>query len=174
MGWMAALHATLGSPETVTALALIATTAGGKGGTWPSRAVIESAAGLMAESGEERTRRSVALAFSPEFSFKHPAMIDWLVAEELAEPLSNEDWAAHANVFTTHDVADRLGEVAVPTVVICGSDDENMPFENSRFLAEHIRAARLVVIPSAKHGLHVECPQELRGELVDLLARASI
>jgi pimeloyl-ACP methyl ester carboxylesterase len=170
MGGMAALHATLESSEAITALALVATTAGGKGLTWPSRTVIESATGLMSESDEERTRRSVVLAFSSRFTTEHPDIIDWLVAEEMAEPLSEQDWAAHARIFTTHDVANRLAEIAVPTVVICGSDDENMPVENSHYLAEHIRDARLVVLPGARHGLHIECPGALKAELLGILS----
>jgi pimeloyl-ACP methyl ester carboxylesterase len=169
VGGMAALHATLNWSGTVTALALISSTAGGKGLTWPSPDVMESAAGLMAECDEEQTRRSVAIGFSPGFTAGHPGLIDFLVAEELADPHTQEDWAAHANIFTTHDVSERLEEIDVPTVVICGEDDDVIPVENSRFLAEGIENARLVIIPEARHAVHIECPDRLKAEILALV-----
>lgn len=58
------------------------------------------------------------------------------------------------------DVMDRLGEVWLPTLVICGEEDQLTPLKYSRFLGDHIQGARLITIPEAGHMVMVEKPQE--------------
>jgi pimeloyl-ACP methyl ester carboxylesterase len=54
-----------------------------------------------------------------------------------------------ANI-TDIDVRDLLPSIRVPTLVL-HRQDEFMPVENARYLAEHIPGARLVVLPGADH-----------------------
>lgn len=58
------------------------------------------------------------------------------------------------------DVIDRLGEVRLPTLVICGEEDQLTPLKYSRFLVDHIPGAGLVTIPEAGHMVMLEKPQE--------------
>jgi len=58
------------------------------------------------------------------------------------------------------DVMGRLGEVRLPTLVICGEEDRLTPLKYSQFLVQHIRGARLVTIPEAGHMVMLEKPQE--------------
>ena len=58
------------------------------------------------------------------------------------------------------DVMGRLGEVRVPTLVICGEEDQLTPLKYSRFLVDNIQGARLVTIPEAGHMVMLEKPQE--------------
>ncbi len=58
------------------------------------------------------------------------------------------------------DVMDRLGEVRLPTLVICGEEDQLTPLKYSQFLIDHIQGARLVTIPEAGHMVMLEKPQE--------------
>ncbi len=58
------------------------------------------------------------------------------------------------------DVMDRLGEVRLPTLVICGEEDQLTPLKYSQFLVDHIQGARLVTIPEAGHMVMLEKPQE--------------
>lgn len=53
----------------------------------------------------------------------------------------------------------RLGEVACPTLVLCGDDDQVTPLKFSRSLAAGIRGARLVVLPGAGHMALLEQPE---------------
>jgi pimeloyl-ACP methyl ester carboxylesterase len=48
----------------------------------------------------------------------------------------------------------RLGEIAVPTLVIHGSADPLFPLPHGEALADEIPAARLLVLPGAGHVLH--------------------
>jgi non-heme chloroperoxidase len=63
--------------------------------------------------------------------------------------------------FSHEDRYPRLGEIAVPTVVMVGSADRTTPTSHSRRLAEGIPGARLVTVPDAGHLLNWEAPDEL-------------
>jgi non-heme chloroperoxidase len=63
--------------------------------------------------------------------------------------------------FSREDRYPRLGEIAVPTVVMVGSADRTTPPNHSRRLADRIPGARLVTIPDAGHLLNWEAPDEL-------------
>ena len=59
------------------------------------------------------------------------------------------------------DVLDRLGEIKVPTQVICGVEDMLTPLKYSRFLSETIPQASLVAIDGASHMVMLERPGEV-------------
>jgi non-heme chloroperoxidase len=63
--------------------------------------------------------------------------------------------------FVREDRYPRLGEIAVPTVVMVGSADRTTPPMHSRRLAAGIPGARLVTLPDAGHLLNWEAPDEL-------------
>jgi non-heme chloroperoxidase len=65
------------------------------------------------------------------------------------------------SAFSHEDRYPRLGEIAVPTVVMVGSADRTTPSSHSRRLAEGIPGARLVTVPDAGHLLNWEAPDEL-------------
>jgi len=54
------------------------------------------------------------------------------------------------------DVMERLGEISLPTLVLCGEDDALTPPKYARFLAGRIPRARLEPIAGAGHMLMLE------------------
>lgn len=58
------------------------------------------------------------------------------------------------------DIMERLEEIRVPTLVVCGSDDRLTPPKYSRYLAERIPNARLELIDGAGHMVMMEQPQQ--------------
>ena len=63
------------------------------------------------------------------------------------------------------DVAGRLSEIRVPTLVVCGSEDRMTPLHFSMKLASAIPGAALQVIESAGHMVMVEQPARVAGIL---------
>jgi pimeloyl-ACP methyl ester carboxylesterase len=64
--------------------------------------------------------------------------------------------------FVACDAFDRMADVAriaLPTLVICGDADRMTPVKYSRFLAEQIKRAQLVVVPEAGHMVMLERPE---------------
>lgn len=69
-------------------------------------------------------------------------------------------------------LADLLGGIEVPTIVIVGNQDILTPRGDSEELAERIPTAELVVISGAAHGLMIEHASTFNRILGDFLQRA--
>ncbi len=54
------------------------------------------------------------------------------------------------------DLSDRLGEIDLPTLIICGTSDLITPIAESRRMARRIRGAELVEVPGGGHMLMFE------------------
>jgi pimeloyl-ACP methyl ester carboxylesterase len=67
------------------------------------------------------------------------------------------------------DVMARLGEISLPTLVVCGEGDRLTPLKYSQYLASHISGARLTVVPGAGHMLQEEQPVAAAQALLDFL-----
>jgi 2-succinyl-6-hydroxy-2,4-cyclohexadiene-1-carboxylate synthase len=58
----------------------------------------------------------------------------------------------------------RLGELAMPVVLVAGEADEKFVATAER-MAERIRDARVVIVPGAGHAVHLEQPEQI-AELI--------
>lgn len=67
------------------------------------------------------------------------------------------------------DITDRVGEIVVPTLVVCGAEDRMMPLRHSQYLANHIPGAILKPILDAGHMVMLEKPQESAAVLSGFL-----
>ncbi|MBI4475224.1 MAG: alpha/beta hydrolase [Acidobacteria bacterium] len=60
---------------------------------------------------------------------------------------------------------DRLAQITVPTLIICGENDVMTPPSFSRELQQSIPNARLQIIPRASHMLMLEFPEQFNAAL---------
>jgi cystathionine beta-lyase/cystathionine gamma-synthase/pimeloyl-ACP methyl ester carboxylesterase len=67
------------------------------------------------------------------------------------------------------DYVGMLSDVAVPALVVVGSDDEFTPVADARLLADRIRSATLTVIPDAGHMPNLEQPTAFNDALGQFL-----
>ena len=93
-----------------------------------------------------------------------------LQAEKALQP-APEDWDRQYGAAVRHDTRDRLGQVRAPTLVITGDQDPLIVPENSRYLAEHIPGAELVVLTGARHAFNVEFEEECNRLVLDFIRR---
>ena len=63
------------------------------------------------------------------------------------------------------DVIERLGEIALPTLVIAGEDDRLTPPKYQQLLADRLPKARLVLVAGAGHYVQVEQESAFNAEL---------
>ena len=68
------------------------------------------------------------------------------------------------------DIMDRVHEIAVPTLVLCGSVDEMTPPKYGTYLAEKIAGARQVMIEGGTHSFPQEKPEEVNRAIDEFLA----
>jgi len=76
--------------------------------------------------------------------------------------------------LASFDVADRLGAIELPTLVVVGTHDHLTPPRHARRLADGIPHAELVELPRAGHMPMLERPGELARLLTDLADRATV
>ena len=94
-------------------------------------------------------------------------MDGWLAAAEASPYAQSVDaFCRSAQALLHHDTADRIGQLAVPTLVTVGELDLVLPPRFSREIADRIRGARLVVVPGAGHQPFQELPEDYNRLLV--------
>lgn len=96
--------------------------------------------------------------FAPRV-YNDGTMEKWLTAAaESAHPQAVDAFCRSADALIAHDSADRVGAIAVPTLVTVGQLDLCLPERFARELAARIADARLVVIPDQGHQPFQEGP----------------
>lgn len=99
--------------------------------------------------------------------------IDPRVGKVMAEARIKVGPAVLLNDFLCCDKFDIIGEVTnikLPTLAICGSDDEMTPVKYTQYLAAKIEGAWEVIIEGATHGLPREKPEEYNQAIERFLA----
>jgi len=74
--------------------------------------------------------------------------------------------------FSDEDRADRLGQIAKPTIVICGRKDSTTPPWQSERLSTLIKGARMVWVEGAGHMINWEAPESLVDAIQEVSAPA--
>ena len=62
-----------------------------------------------------------------------------------------------------------LGAIKIPTLILCGREDEVTPLAQSEFMHQMIERSRLHVIEKAGHVSNLEQPDEFNQQLLDFL-----
>jgi pimeloyl-ACP methyl ester carboxylesterase len=93
--------------------------------------------------------------------------VDQLVEEALAFPHQQtvEAFQAQVDACLAHDTAERLSQIAVPTLVLAGELDTIMPPRFGRYVAEQIPGARFEALPGAAHQPFQEAPEEFNARV---------
>ena len=65
------------------------------------------------------------------------------------------------------DVMDQLSKLSLPTLILCGSDDQMTPLHTSELLRDYIAGARLEVVRNAGHMVMLEQPDRVSSLLAD-------
>ena len=110
--------------------------------------------------------------FSPRI-WNDGVMDGWLDAAEAspyAQSVEAFCWSAEALIG--HDCADRIGMIAVPTLVTVGEVDLVLPRRFSEAIVERIPGARLEVLPEVGHQPFQEVPAEYNRLLREHFAAA--
>ncbi|MDI1318168.1 alpha/beta fold hydrolase [Flavobacterium sp.] len=67
------------------------------------------------------------------------------------------------------ETCSSLEFITVPTLIICGKEDEVTPLVQSQFMQEHIKGSSLKIIDNAGHVSNLEHPDEFNEYLVEFL-----
>lgn len=112
--------------------------------------------------------QNVAMA-SPGWRERDPEAFKALLATDLEAPPRRFAVGHQQGAVASWSSYDRLGEIAIPTLVLCGADDGMVPPENSRQIAARIPGARLELIPQCGHLPMLEQPEAVARLVLDFL-----
>lgn len=157
LGGMIALHLALNYPQRVERLVLGCTTAGGRLGVMPDDTVFSSLVQPV-RTGDQRQDffNGIRFSVSEQCMMEQPELLDALADIAISNPQTSEGYTGQIQAVLTHDVADRLGEIDIPTLVLHGDSDLMIPPENGRLLAENIAGAKYISYPEAGHLFFIE------------------
>jgi 3-oxoadipate enol-lactonase len=162
MGGQVALHLALRHPGRVRSLALLdSSPAFGLDGTDPE------AWKRLRLDGLDAGQTPADMAESVMRSIMAPQAGDGAVAAGVAtmSRISSAGLRAAIECLPSHDVRARLGEIAVPTLVLVGEHDEETPLSYAQALAAGTAGARLQIIPGAGHVSNLEAPEAVSSAL---------
>jgi pimeloyl-ACP methyl ester carboxylesterase len=168
--WMALEH-----PERIRTLVLAASGPGQFRDDMPvTRGIPVHAAKEMIELGYERYMREHIrdTFFTPEFVRAHPERVAWLHDTFWAHRPDLENYLRHVLARQEHQTADRLGDIATPTLVMIGDRDTQIMgtgshVEQSEFLLSRLPNATKRVVEGAAHGVFWERPERTAEILLE-------
>ncbi len=108
--------------------------------------------------------------FSPEFRAAYPEVVRAKAASILAnDPAA---YAAAYRVFAQSDLADRLHEIRVPTLIMTGEHDVGSSPRMARLMHRRIEGSRLQILPGLRHAILTEAPALVAEHLQRFLVGA--
>jgi pimeloyl-ACP methyl ester carboxylesterase len=97
--------------------------------------------------------------FEDNYSLVDPSLAEIMTrrTEENGLPVMLNDLRA----CDQFDIMDRLGEIDIPLLAICGSQDLMTPPKYSRYLVDNMKNARAVIIEGGTHFVFAEKPEQV-------------
>jgi pimeloyl-ACP methyl ester carboxylesterase len=165
MGGYVALTLALARAELVRSLVLVGTGAGGADRV-PRTSDVRDAfrEAFLTLSPEEYMRRVFPYTVRPD-------RVGALIDENVAHAAPHRTTAAHTRAclgFYRQGV--EVERITAPALVVHGSDDQIVPVENGRRLAERLPNAEYVELPGHGHDLAQEAPGELAALIEGFLS----
>jgi 3-oxoadipate enol-lactonase len=165
MGGMIAQELALAHPERVRTLTLGCTYCGGEGSVLTSQDVLQRLTEAMTSGDRERALRvGFEVNVSATYASDEAAYARFLqIAERRAVAVPVV--LAQMQACLAHDTNERLPGIAMPTLVMHGTEDQLLPVENGRLIASRIPGSQLEIFEGAGHLFIWERP-ERSAELV--------
>lgn len=161
VGGMIMQHLAIRHPARVASLVLVDTT-----GRYPPETIGKWAerAALVRREGMEPVARNVSTnVFPPEFLARSPEVV-----AGLANEMRRADPTGYAHVCEAIPALDTLAALAhlrVPSLVVVGELDRQLPVALSRELHAALPGSRLEIVPGAGHFVPIEAPATFTGLL---------
>ena len=155
--WLAA-HA----PDRIDRLALLCTAARVPSGPWHDRIAAVRAGGIPAIAGPVAGRW-----FTPQWAERHPDVVRRHRA--VLEAIPPDGYIACCEAIAAMDQRADLPGIAAPTLVIGAAQDEAIPVEYQREIADAVPGARLLVLDDAAHLAPAQHPDAVAAALLDHL-----
>lgn len=151
IGGMVGLWLAINAPQRIERLILICTSAHVPGGS----AFLERAKAVREAGGPEIVADAVVGRwFTPAFAASEPELVASYRAMIVSTPA--EGYAGCAEAVATHDVRDGLSSIRASTLVMSGAQDQSLPPQLGREIADAVAGARFELLDPGAHLSNVE------------------
>lgn len=164
MGGMIAQELALKHPTKVDDLILYGTACGGNQSTLAEPDVFRVLSDKCG-SVEDQKKRWIPLQLTEKWIKEHPNYLEKFKSVDYPsdEILKLQDSAIFS--WFKYGVCDQLEDISQDTLVIAGTQDRVIPYNNSRLLTEKIPGSVLVPIEEGGHKLMFQFPEKLSSEV---------
>ena len=175
MGGAIAQEFALNYPDRLNTLILGGTTCGGSKAVSPTPEAIAFLLDpeLAKLPVADRLRATIPWVWNKEFVDNNPVAMERYIALASEYPTPPHAIVSQQNALLTHDTYDCLPDIKAPTLVIAGSKDRIVPFDNSKLLASRIPNAELAIIENAGHEYFDDSAEKSSKIILDFLRRHS-
>jgi len=155
-GGFVAQEFALAYPEMTRTLTLCCTSFGGPKHVSPSADTLLAISSTKGLNSEDRIRKNLLLAFSPQFIRDHSDEVEHVIKLRLDNVVPEQVHLKQLQAAVTFDAEARVKGITAPTLVLSGDEDVIVPLQNSANLAAAIPTAQLKIIPHGSHAFFIE------------------
>jgi len=131
-------------------------------GAWQDRIKVAEAKGM-----EPLVQPTLERWFTATFRNRNPKTVEEIASAIRSTPVAGYVGCCHA--IPKINLTDRLKEIKVRALVICGDQDPGTPPAMAREIAANLPGAKLVLIPQAAHLANIEQPDAFNRSLAEFL-----
>ncbi|MGZ5906075.1 MAG: alpha/beta fold hydrolase [Reyranella sp.] len=135
----------------------------GSAGTWEERKAVVRTKGLAALADGTMERW-----FTDEFKKVNP--VRWREIRDTISGTTPQGSAGCMSAIQNFNYEDRLATIKIPTLVICGDEDQGTPPDRNQLIASKIPGGRYEGIAKARHLPNVERPDQFNRVMMSFLA----
>jgi 3-oxoadipate enol-lactonase len=159
LGGMTGLRLAAREPDRVSRLAVLCTSAKAD-----PQGFLDRAAAVRSGGTAPIAPTVVGRWLTPPYAAEHPDLVARL--EAMVAGADDAGYAACCEVVAGLDLREDLGRIAAPTLVVSGAEDQALPPEHQRLIADGIAGAELLTVAPAAHLANLERTLEVTGALL--------
>jgi 3-oxoadipate enol-lactonase len=175
MGGYIAMSLALQHPESVKSLTLLATTSGGRGSRRVPEETLAAWARAVPLGSAGFARATMPLSFAPGWLAEHEEEFERLLQMRLAASTPIDSWRAQFEACASYfNTGLPPGPIHQPTVIVHGTADRVVPYENAAHLSQRIPHAPVITLEGTGHLCWIEQATAVNEIIGGVLGRRSI
>jgi pimeloyl-ACP methyl ester carboxylesterase len=170
-GGFVAQEFALDFPERLNKLILACTSFGGKNHVAPDLEVLAAFVAADDLNKQERVRRFMIPAFTPEFAAARGEIIEKVCRLRTENVVPEKIYSEQLNAAVTFDAESRVSRIQAETLILTGDRDIVVPPQNSSNLARAIPHSTLKTIANGSHMFFIENAAEFNRTVSQFVSR---
>jgi pimeloyl-ACP methyl ester carboxylesterase len=171
MGGYVALTLALRHPDAVKSLVLLASTSGGPGASPVPEETLRSWVASVPLGSAGFARATMPRSFAPGWVEAHPEEYQQILARRLESTSTTWRWRSQFDAcaqFFQDGLPD--GPISQPAVIVHGTADRVVPYDNAAHLARRLPQARVVTLDGVGHLCWIEDAAAVNTIITDIVA----